>query len=136
MVHEDFGLTPLLIIKAKKVNSIGYIGYNYFRRKGSIMNNPDYEWIKIKVRDFYNHYKYLIEEIDKTNIDSKLFKSFIANSLILKICELNKKEYKQYKNKLKKDKVYENLLTDTLPRKIKKIIIKISPKMFYMFFKR
>lgn len=136
MVHEDFGLTPLLIIKAKKVNSIGYIGYNYFRRKGSIMNNPDYEWIKIKVRDFYNHYKNLIEEIDKTNIDSKLFKSFIANSLILKICELNKKEYKQYKNKLKKDKVYENLLTDTLPRKIKKIIIKISPKMFYMFFKR
>ena len=36
MVHEDFGLTPLVIIKAKSVNCIDYIGYNYYRRSGSI----------------------------------------------------------------------------------------------------
>ena len=63
-IHEDFGLTPLIIIKAKKVNSISYIGYNYYRRSGSIMNTPDYSWTQRKVHDFYYHYKYLRKEIE------------------------------------------------------------------------
>lgn len=128
-IHEDFGLTPLIIIKASKVNSIEYIGYNYYRRSGSIMNTPDYEWTKRKVHDFYNHYLFLNKEINKVNVNRKIFKSFIANSVLLKICELNKKEYKEYLKKVKEDKVYDNLLTDTLSRKIKKTLLKISPKM-------
>ncbi len=129
MIHEDFGLTPLIIIKAGKVNSINYIGYNYYRRQGSIMNKPDYEWTKKKVNDFYNHYLYLIKEIDKSKLDSKIFKSFIANSLILKICEVKGKDYKEYKKLLKENKVYDNLLTDTTNRKIKKVLFRISPKL-------
>lgn len=129
-IHEDFGLTPLIIIKASKVNSINYIGYNYCIRSNSLMTNNDYEKVKKKVKDFYEHYLYLLKEIEKTNVDKTVFKSFIANSLILKICELNGKDYKEYKNKLKKDKVIDNILSDTLGRKIKKLIIKISPKMY------
>ena len=128
MVHEDFGLTPLIIIKASKVNCISYIGYNYYRRHGSIMNQPDYDWTKQKVSDFYNHYIYLCKEINKTNIDSKVFKSFIANSLILKICELKGNDYKEYRKKLKEHRVYDYLLTDTLGRKVKKLLFRISPK--------
>ena len=135
MVHEDFGLTPLIVIKASKVNSIGYIGYNYFRRSGSIMNNPDYEWTKQKVKDFYYHYLYLIDEINKTKLSKDIFKSFCANSVILKICELKNPEYKEYKKRLKKDKVFDNLLTDTFKRKLKKIIFKISPKLGTKFIK-
>ncbi|MBQ6498051.1 MAG: glycosyltransferase [Bacilli bacterium] len=127
-VHEDFGLTPLIIIKAGKVNSINYIGYNYYRRQGSIMNQPDYEWTKHKVNDFYNHYLFLSKEINKTDLDSKLFKSFIANSLILKICELKGKDYLEYKKKLKEHRVYDYLLTNTFGRKIKKLLFMISPK--------
>ena len=73
-IHEDFGLTPLIVIKASKVNSISYIGYNYYRRTGSIMNNPDYEWTKRKVKDFYEHYKYLQKEIEKVKGNTKIFK--------------------------------------------------------------
>ena len=58
-----------------------------------------------------------------------MFKSFISNSLILKICELKGKDYKNFKNKLKKDKVFDNLLTNTITRKIKSILFKISPKL-------
>ena len=129
MVHEDFGLTPLIIIKAKKVNSIKYIGYNYFRRKGSIMNTPDYEWTKIKVKDFYCHYLFLINEIEQTNIKQEVFKSYCANSVILEICTLKNPEYREYKKKLKEDKVFDKLLTSTLSRKIKKIMYQISPKI-------
>lgn len=136
MIHEDFGLTPLIIIKAKTVNSINYIGYNYYRRAGSIMNTPDYKWTKKKVEDFYKHYIWLNKEIEKTNIDATIFKSFISNSLILKITELNDKDYKVYLNKLKKEKVFDNLLTDTMPRKIKKVLLKISPKCYYKLLRK
>ena len=128
-IHEDFGLIPLVIMKANTVNSISYIGYNYLQRENSIMSERNYEKIKKRVEDFYNHYLFLIKEIDKTNLDSTIFKSFISNSLIIKICELDNKDYKEYKKRLKEDRVYDNLLVDTLGRKIKKIMFKISPKL-------
>lgn len=130
-VHEDFGTVPLWIVKANKVNCIDYTGYNYYRRSDSIMNTEDYEWKKKKADDFFYHYKYLINEINKTNLDSSYFKSFISNSLIVKMCTLKGKDYKKYKKQIKEEKVYDNLLVDTLPRKIKKQILKISPKLFY-----
>ncbi len=130
--HEDYGLIPLVIIKANKVKSISYIGYNYYQRTGSIMNNANYEKTKKKVEDLYNHYLFLVEEINKTEINSKVFKSFLANSVILKICELEKQDYKEYKKKLQEDKVYDNILTDTFSRKIKYLLLKISPKLYKM----
>jgi uncharacterized protein with von Willebrand factor type A (vWA) domain len=51
--------------------------------------------------------------------------------MILKICSLKGKEYKEYKKMLKKEKVFNNILTDTLPRKIKNILLRISPKIYY-----
>jgi len=131
MVHEDFGLIPLIIMKAKKVKSISYIGYNYRQRSNSIMSTNDYKKTKKKVNDFLKHYTYLITEINKTDLDSKVFKSFIANSLILKITELKGNDYKEYKKILKEEKVFDNVLADTLPRKIKRVILKISPKLYF-----
>lgn len=131
MIHEDFGLIPLVIMKARNVKSIPYIGYNYRQRQNSIMSAKNYEKTKKKVEDFLKHYTYLITEINKTKLDSKVFKSFIANSLILKITELEGQDYKDYKKILKEEKVYDNLLTDTFPRKIKKGLVKISPRIYH-----
>lgn len=135
-IHEDFGLIPLVIMKAKRVNSINYLGYNYLQRQGSIMSNKNYEKTKKKVADMYLHYNYLIEEINKLDVDTTIFKSFVANSLILKITELNYKDYKFYLNKLKKEKVFDNLLTDTTGRKVKKVLLRLSPKKYYKLIKR
>lgn len=128
-IHEDYGLIPLIIMKAKVVNSIDYIGYNYVQRDNSIMSNVDYQKTKKKVNDFYLHYLFLINEIDKTELDSTIFKSFAANSLILKVCELEGEDYQIFKKRLRKDHVFDCLLTDTLIRKIKKIIFQLSPKL-------
>lgn len=130
-IHEDFGLMPLLIIKASKVNCISFVGYNYFRRSGSIMTNENYDWTKKKVEDFYYHYLFLNKEIDKTKLNKNHFKSFVANSMILKICSLKGKDYKEYKRKLKKVKAFDNILTDSIARKIKKYLLRISPKIYY-----
>lgn len=130
-IHEDFGLIPLIIIKAKKVNSISYIGYNYLQRAGSIMSSNNYDKIQKKVKDFYTHYKYLMSEINKTNLNKEIFKSFVSNSMLLKICELDKKDYKYYLKILRKERVFDNLQTDTIQRKIKKIVVMISPRFYY-----
>ena len=129
--HEDFGLMPLVIIKSKVVNSIDYVGYCYYQRDGSIMNSSDYAKTEKKVKDFYDHYLYLVSKINKTKLDKTYFMSFISNSLILKITELEGKDYKEALNRLKKDKVFDNLLDDNLGRKIKKTLVKLSPKLYY-----
>ena len=79
----------------------------------------------------YYHYQYLRKEIEKVEGDTSIFKSFIANSMIMKICELNKKDYKEYKKKLKEKNVYSDLLTDTKVRKIKKWLVSLSPRIYY-----
>ena len=131
--HEDYALTPLVIYKAKSVSSIDYIGYNYVVRENSIMNSNDYKKTTKKVHDFYNNYINLIKEIDAiVGIeDKRIIKSFLANSLILKVTELKGKDYRHYIGLLKQEKVYDNILANTLTRKIKKMIIKISPKLYY-----
>ena len=134
-IHEDFGLIPLVIIKAKQVTSIPYIGYNYLQRPNSIMGDKDYNKTLKKVEDMYNHYNYLLKEINNTSLDKTYFKSYIANSILLKICDLKNKDYKKYLKKLKKEKIFTNLLTDTLARKIKKILISISPKIYFKLFR-
>ena len=131
MLHEDFRLIPLVIIKADKVKSIPFIGYNYYQRFKSTMHSENYEKVKKKVEYFLDHYRYLIEEIDKTDLDSTIFKSYISNSLINKITELNKEDYNEYLKILKEEKVFDNLLTDSIPRKIKKVVVKINPRLYY-----
>lgn len=48
--------------------------------------------------------------------------SFIANSLIIKITELNNPLYKEYKARLKRDGVFNDILDDTTTRKLKKLL--------------
>ena len=130
-VHEDFGLIPLVIRKAKIINSINFIGYNYRQRPGSIMSNKSYQKTKKQVADFYKHYKYLKKEIEKVKGNKVIFKSYIANSMLKKICELNRKDYNNYRKILRKEGIEKDLLENTISRKIKKIIVKISPKLYY-----
>ena len=128
LYHEDFGLIPLIIINAKTITSIDYIGYNYVQRKGSIMNNTDYKKEIKKAYDALEHYKYLKEN---NKNESKIFDSYIANNVILKSIYLKNKDYKEYLKLLRENKVFDNLLKDTIARKIKKTIVTISPKLYY-----
>ena len=123
--HEDYGLTPLVIIKANKVKSISYIGYNYLQQQNSIMHSNNYNKVKKKAFDMLHEYIKLID-LD----DDKIYKSFLTNSVIQKAKTLKGVEYKEYINKLKKIKAFDCLLDDTLLRKIKKYIIKHNLKLY------
>ena len=125
MYHEDYGLIPLAIIKASKVNSISYIGYNYVQRSNSIMSDSNYMKTRKKAFDVLSQY---LDIVDKDS--DPYYRSFLANSVILKLKDLNKEDYKKYLSEIKKHNVFDNILSDTLPRKIKKMLLKISPKLY------
>jgi len=132
--HEDFGLTPLILFKARKISSVDYIGYNYIIRDNSIMTTTNYTKTKQKVFDMLDHFDYLYKEINKitglTVPDKSTVFSYIANSLIIKGRELDKKDLEEYRKELVRRKIFELIKTDTLVRKVKRLIIKINYRMY------
>lgn len=131
-ISEDFGLTPLVIFKAIKIKSIDYIGYNYVQRENSIINNNDYNKKIKRMNDLLLQADILKKEI-KNKEGNYYFLSFINDSLIYNITTLNKKDYKKYKKILKQRKCFDYIENNTLKRKIKKAIIKVSPYLFYNY---
>lgn len=123
MIHEDFGLTPEILMKANKIYYLNSYLYNYVQRNGSIMSSNNKEKLHKKAYDMLYQYDRLIKI--NYNKDTKVYKSFLANALISKTYTLDKEEQKKYKEELRKRKVIDNLIDDTLKRKIKKIIYKI-----------
>ena len=123
--HEDFGLILKVIVKADKVTSIEYPGYNYLMREGSIMTDPTKT--NKKINDLLVLGRLLLTE--KTS--SKEYYSYIANSLLSSYKNINDKtKKKEYVKNLKEFKIYKYLMKDTLPRKIKYLICKVSIKLY------
>lgn len=122
--HEDFGLIPYVISKAKNVAAISTPLYHYIQRSGSIMNNSDYNKTIKKVYDMFEQYKDIKKLVKKERKDYLL--SYLANCVIVKAKELKKNDQKTYIKILKKEKVYNDILTNTTLRKIKKIILLVN----------
>ena len=80
-IAEDYGLIPLVIAKAKKVKSISYIGYNYVKRKNSLMTTNDYSKKIKKMEDMILQANFLKKELANINPNKDLI-AFINNSLI------------------------------------------------------
>jgi len=129
--HEDFGLTPLVLINSNLTKSIDVFGYNYFKRESSITNGGNYDKIKKQADDFLIHFKFLKSEGSKISGDLSVFYSYIANSVLIKATTLKGKDYKKYIKELKRINAFDMLLDDSIGRKIKKILIKFSPKIYY-----
>ena len=132
-VHEDFGLTPLTIIKAKRIKSIKDCLYFYNKNNEGITGNSN---IKKKAWDMLYHFDYLYKEVNNLSINKntkKIFNSFLANSLINKLSTL-KEDYNDYLLELKKRKINTLLLTNNLTRLFKKILINININMYIKLF--
>ena len=131
--HEDFGLIPYVIYKARKVKSIDYIGYHYVQRNGSIMNNNDYKKTVKKAFDMLEQYKTMrlfAKNINRKNNLDDYFLSYISNSVIVKERELKKDEKKVYINELKKLNVFDGVLVNTRIRRFKKYLMKHNLNLY------
>lgn len=123
--HEDFGLIPKIIVTAKKVTSIEFTGYNYIKRIGGIMNDPEKE--NKKINDLLILGRLLLS--DKN--DSKEYYGFVSSSLISTAKHIqNKEKKKEYIKNLKELKIHNYLLKDSLKRKLKYYLCKFNLNLY------
>lgn len=132
MYHEDFGLIPYVILKARKVKSVSYLGYHYVVRKDNIMND-DYKKTVKKAFDMLEHYKTLrlfSKNVGKKNNLDDFYLSYISNTVIEKAKYLKGDEKKIYIHELKKLKVFDGVLVNTDKRRMKKRLMKLNLNLY------
>mgnify|MGYP005796349111 FL=1 len=134
-IAEDYGLTPLIIAKAKTIKSISYIGYNYVERENSLMTTKDYSKKIKKMDDMLLQANYLKKELESIKSNEN-FLTFINNSLIYYSTRLKYKDYKKYNKILKKSNCYVHLHGKTIKSKIRNFLIKSNAYIFYNYIVR
>lgn len=134
-IAEDYGLTPLIIAKAKTVKSISYIGYNYIERENSLMTSKDYKKKIKKMDDMILQANFLKNELKDIKSNS-YFLTFINNSLIYYSTRLKYKDFQKYNKILKKDNCFDHLQGGSFKTKIKNFLIKSNAYVFYHYIVR
>ena len=131
--HEDFGLIPLIILKAKRFVSIPDYLYYYVQGDNSITRNNDYEKTIKKFEDALFHYDNAIEKINKMNLNRKSkenAKIFYTNAIILKVNEIKEQDKDKYIKEIRKRKMYKNIKPRNIKQIIKRLILKFSIKQY------
>lgn len=128
--HEDFGLTPLILVYASRIISIEDSFYCYVQTNNSITRGDDPLKMKRNAYDMLHHFDKLKDKISQDNVlddkTKRYFNSFLANSLLLKLESLTSEYKSDFRKELKKRKILSMLLTNTWKRKLKKLMLSIK----------
>lgn len=131
--HEDFGLTSLILLKAKTFLSAEEYGYYYVQTEDSITRNNSYEKDIKKAKDLLEHYDTMIETIQQYEISKtakELVKQYYTNAILLKAKDLKKQELEDYIKEINKRNMIQNIKPQNVKQWIKKILLKINPKLY------
>lgn len=132
MYHEDFGLTSLVILQAKKVASTDIDGYYYVQTEKSITRGNAKNAYKRNM-DLFKHYDNMIEKIKKYDISEKSkdnIKIYYTNSIILAVQNLNGKEKKKYIKEIRKRKIFKNIKIRNIKQLFKRILLNINVELY------
>ena len=132
LYHEDFALTPIVILKAAKVSFIDFDGYFYINTQNSITRNVNTQKERKLAEDLLKGYDYLSSELEKTSTNEyakSLFMSYIANSLIYRLENLSSSLKNWYRKELRKRNVAKYIINNTFKRKIRKLLIRIKNRI-------
>lgn len=133
LLHEDFALTPLVIVKANKVSFIDFDGYYYIKTSNSITRNLSIEKEQKLAKDLLKGFDFLNAEVQKINFNNeyakKLLMSYLANSLIYRLENIRPSLKSNYRQELIRRNISNYIINDTFKRKIRKIIIKVKNKL-------
>lgn len=133
LLHEDFALTPLVIVKANKVSFIDFDGYYYIKTSNSITRNLSIEKEQKLANDLLKGFDFLNAEVQKINFNNeyakKLLMSYLANSLIYRLENIHPSLKSNYRQELIRRNISNYIIDDTFKRKIRKIIIKVKNKL-------
>lgn len=133
LYHEDFGLIPLVILKAKTFVSTDLCGYNYVQSSNSITRTQDYKKTIKKLNDLLVHYDNIVNKIEQYDIKSKTkedVKIFCTNSILLSINNLEKRDRKNFIKEIKKRKMTSNIKVRNPKQLLKRILLKLSIPLY------
>lgn len=131
--HEDFGLLPLIIVKAKTMVSIDKYNYFYVQTENSIMRGNDYRKTLKKAYDSLLQYDNIIKKIENYNIEKKTkenIKIFCTNTILLKIETLEERDKKDFIAQIKKRKMIRNIKIRNIKQLIKRILLSINIELY------
>lgn len=131
--HEDFGLIPLIILKAKTFISTNIQGYHYVQSKNSVTRTKDYNKTLKKVFDTLIHYDNMINHIANYKISNKTkenVKIFYTNSILLRINDLQKQDRKKFTKEIRKRKMTKNIKPRNTKQLLKRIILDINIPLY------
>lgn len=135
-IHEDLGLTHLILVKSNHISSIDYVGYNYVQREGSIMTSNNRKHNLRKVYDTLFHFDNYLEVLQKDSTVSKENKDLLINylikSLMWRSVVLEKKDFNKYIRDLKKRKLYQYFPNNTFKDKLRRLSIKYFLKYYVL----
>ena len=133
LYHEDFGLIPLAILKAKTCVSTDICGYNYVQSSNSITRTQEYQKTIKKLNDLLVHYDNITKKIERYDIKSKTkenVKIFCTNSILLRVNDLEKKDKKNFIKEIKKRKMTSNIKVRNLKQLLKRILLEVSIPLY------
>ena len=131
--HEDFGLIPLIMLKAKTFISTNIQGYHYVQSSNSVTRNKNYDKTVKKVFDTLIHYDNMEKQIESYQISQQTkenVKIFYTNSILLRVNHLEKKERKKFIKEIKKRKMTKNIKPRNIKQLLKRTILEISISLY------
>lgn len=132
LYHEDFGLVPLMILKAEKVASLDIGYYNYVQTKKSITRgNADKSYQR--ANDLLKHYDNMLQTIENYKISDESkdnIKIYYTNCIILQVNNLKGEDRKQYIKEIRNRKMQKNIKARNIKQFIKKLILNISIELY------
>lgn len=131
--HEDFGLLPLIIVKAESMVSIEKYNYYYVQTENSIMRGNDYKKELKKAYDSLEQYDNISKAIENYNLEvvtKENIKLFCTNTILLKIELLKKEDQNKYIKEIRKRKMVKNIKVRNIKQLIKRILLGINIKLY------
>jgi glycosyltransferase involved in cell wall biosynthesis len=127
--HEDFGLIPLILLKAKSVISINTYGYNYVQTDNSITRNADYKKTVKRFEDALLHYDNMIQFVNENDLQKNTnqnVKQYYTNAILLKLKSISKEERKYYIEQIKQRKMIQNIKPKNIKQVLKRLILSFN----------
>lgn len=130
--YEDFGLIPLIVLKAQKVASTNIGCYNYVQTENSLTRGSNSK-ISQKANDLFKHYDNMLKCIENYNVSSTSkdnMKIYYTNCIILETNNLKGKARKDFIKQIRKRKMTKNIKARNIKQLIKKIILNLSIELY------
>lgn len=132
--HEDFGLIPLVILKAKSfVSTDKYLYYYVQADNDSITRTSNYSRVVKKMEDALGHYDDAMVEIGRMDVNEwtkENARIYYTNAIILKLKTLQDKERKIFIKEIKRRKMFKNIKVRSFKQLIKRILLNVNINLY------